>query len=270
MQQAMNLKAALAGGAACLFLAVAPVLAQVSSINSAIIEPRVFNDMSNGTGTYINTYPSAVTLGETGVGKVTSGGLDRDVFYFSNNSGASAYQFQANDFFDMSFGVTLTGGDPAADLEAGVLFSNSSGSFGGDCQLIVQNTGGVVQFGGPSFHAFSPQDGGSDVPNYTEGTTYTLGLNYVIDPGTGNPSFQYSVNGVFAQSSPGDTFFDFSGGGHLDGASPLGGYLQIGNSTSGSNSGEAVFSNITITAVPEPAAISLLGLGALSMLRRRR
>jgi hypothetical protein len=266
----MNLKAALVGGAACLFLAVAPVLAQVSSINSAVIDARVFNDMSNGTGTYINTYPTAVTLGETGVGRVASGGLDRDVFYFSNNGGTSAYQFGANDFFDMSFGVTLTGGDPAVDLEAGVLFSNPSGSFGGDCQLIVQNTGGVVQFGGPSFHAFSAQDGGTGVPNYTEGTTYTLGLNYVIDPLTGNPSFQYSVNGVFALSGPGDPYFDFNGGGHLDGASSLGGYLQIGNSASGSNSGQAIFSNITITAVPEPAAISLLGLGGLAMLRRRR
>src|SRR5579863_2631786 len=71
--------------------------AQVGSINSVAIY-HVFNDMTNATVTSANSYPGSVTLSESGVTRPASGGLNRDVWQFSNNGGASGYQFQNNDY----------------------------------------------------------------------------------------------------------------------------------------------------------------------------
>jgi hypothetical protein len=261
-----------------LFLAVTGgAYAQVSSINSAIIVPRVFNDIPGAAFTSANSYPGSISLTESGVSQ-PAGFANRDVWYFSNNGGVSAYQFQINDYFNASFNLTLTGsGTSGIDLEAGWLFSNPSGGFGGDLQSLVTASGVVVQFGGPSYYPFSPAAGGfpgagGSVPNYTLGQTYTMGLDYVVDPNTGMNAFQYSVNGQFAASSPGDTYFDLpagEGAGSI-GGNPLGGYLQIQNDPNNPNNfGDAVFSNIMIGPVPEPATLALLSLGMLPLLARR-
>lgn len=254
--------------------------AQIGSINSVVIS-HVFNDIPGATPSSVNFYPGLVSLNESGVSKPASGGLNRDVWYFSNNGGVSAYQFQNNDYFDASFNLTLDGSVTSGiDLEAGFLFSNPSGSFGGDLQSIVTAAGVVAQFGGPSYYPFSPAAGGypgagGSVANYAAGQTYNFGLNYVLDPNTGNNAFQYSVNGQFAASSPGDTYFDLGSGAGPAGSpgSTLGGYFQIGNNPSNaSNGGTAIFSDITITpaAVPEPSGWILLSAGILPLLLRRR
>ena len=243
---------------------------QVSSINSAVLQPRVFNDVPGATYTGVNNYPMLVLLGEQGV-SAHSGYANRDVWNFSANGGLSAYQFQNNDYFNASFGVTLTGGSAGYDLEAGFLFSNPSGTFGGDLQIVVNAAGTVVQFGGPSFYPFSPIVGGTSVPNYVPGETYTLGLNYVIDPKTGQNAFQYSVNGQFAASSLGNAYFDLGPGVGIGGlGNYLGGYFQIQTDAGNpSNSGTALF-DISIVSVPEPATLALLGLGILTLVFRRR
>ena len=269
-----------------LCLAVASgAYAQVSSINSAYIGPRVFNDVPSATLTINNIYPSAILMTEQNVSG--SGFANRDVWYFSNNGGASAYQFQNNDYFDASMSVQLFGGDPGLDMEAGWLFSDPSGSFGGDLQSLVTKSGVVVQFGGPSYYPFSPAAGGyppaagssppGGVPNYVNGATYILGLNYVLDPNTGNNAFQYWVNAgsgvVYALSSPGDTYFDLGPGVGI-GSNPLGGYFQIQQDPNNPhNTGSVFFDDITITPVPEPSTLAFLGLGLGSvalLLRRRR
>jgi hypothetical protein len=264
--------------------------AQVSSINSVIIS-HVFNDIPGATPSSFNSYPGNVTLNESGVSRPASGGANRDVWYFSNNGGVSAYQFQNNNYFNASFNITLAGnGNPASvGLEAGWLFSNGSGSFGGDLQSLVTGAGVVVQFGGPSYYPFSPAAGGyppaagssppGGVPNYTEGQTYAMGLNYILDPNTGRNAFEYSVNGVFALSPTGDPdphtrYFDLGAGVGV-GSNPLGGYFQIGNDPShANNNGTATFSAITITSVPEPSTFALLSMGIVAVgavvSRRRR
>jgi len=249
--------------------------AQVGSINSVTIA-HVFNDMPGATVTPNNSFPGSVSLGESGVTRVASGGLNRDVWYFSNNGGSSAYQFQNNDYFNASFTLTLTGsGTSGIDLEAGWLFSNPSGGFGGDLQsILIGGNGAVVQFGGPSYYPFSPAAGGypgsgGSVANYALGQTYTMGLNYVLDPNTGNNAFEYSVNGQFATSSPGDPYFDLGAGvgaGSI-GGNPLGGYLQIGNDPNNANNyGSAIFGDISITTpAPEPSTFALVSMGIVAI-----
>jgi hypothetical protein len=256
--------------------------AQISSINSAFINPGVFNDISGATRIDVPSYPGSIFMAEQKVSKPTSGGLNRDVWNFSNNGGTSAYAFQDNDYFNASFNLTLTGsGTSGIDLEAGWLFSNPSGSFGGDLQSLVTSSGVVVQFGGPSYYPFSPAAGGfpgagGSVPNYTLGQTYTMGLNYVIDPNTGRNAFEYSVNGQFAASSPGDVYFDLGAGVGIGDLGPnaLGGYFQIGNDPSNpNNNGQAFFSDITITPAPEASTLALLSTGIVTlgaMVSRRR
>jgi hypothetical protein len=245
--------------------AAAGAYAQVSSINSVIIDPRVFNDVPGATLTTFANYPSVTFIEQNVSG---TGFANRDVWYFSNNGGVSAYQFQPNDYFNASFSLTLSGGTPGFDLEGGFLFSNPSGNFGGDLQSLATATGVVFQGGGPSYYPFSPAAGGfpgagGSVPNYALGQTYTFGLNYVLDPNNGKSAFQYSVNGQFAASAPGNPYFDLGPGqGVGNFGDTLGGYFQIGQDPSNpSNSGLGVFSNIKIVATPEPTTLALTGLG---------
>jgi PEP-CTERM motif len=256
------------------FVAANATYAQVSSINSAYIDPRVFDDIPSATLISGNSYPTGVSFIEQNVSSST-GYANRDVWYFSNNGGTSPYQFQNNDYFKASFEVTLYGGSPGYDLEAGFLFSNPSGSFGGDLQTFVTAAGVVAQVGGPSYYPFSPAAGGypgagGSVPNYATGETYTMGLNYLIDPVTGLNAFQYSVNGQLAASSPGDTYFDLGPGVGIGGAGDyLGGYFQIQTDPNNpNNSGVGAFSSISITTVPEPSSFALLGVGVLTALPR--
>jgi hypothetical protein len=256
--------------------------AQISSINSVFMNPGVFNDIPGATRIAVPSYPGSIFMAELNVSKTNSGGLNRDVWNFSNNGGVSAYAFQNNDYFSASFNLTLTGsGTSGVDLEAGWLFSNPSGSFGGDLQSLVTGAGVVVQFGGPSYYPFSPAAGGfpgpgGSVPNYTLGQTYAMGLNYLVDPNTGLNAFAYSVNGQFAAFSPGDPYFDLGAGvgiGDL-GPNPLGGYFQIGNDPNNpNNNGEAFFSNIQIAPAPEASTFALLSMGMVTlgtMIARRR
>ena len=84
-------------------------------------------------------------------------------------------------------------------------------------------------------------------------------------------AFQYSENNVFATSSPGDTYFDISPANNPFGpGNTLGGYFQIQTTgdVNNPNSGSALFSNISIQAVPEPSSLFLMGTGILSLLPR--
>src|SRR5580692_2236989 len=81
--------------------------AQVSSINSAQIVPRVFDDIPTATLIIISNYPTEISFTESNVFK-TNLFANRDVWYFSNNGGSNAYNIQSNDYFFASFSLTLT------------------------------------------------------------------------------------------------------------------------------------------------------------------
>jgi hypothetical protein len=236
--------------------AVSGAYAQVSSINSAAVTPRVFNDIPTATFTGVTNFPTQISFSEANV-STASGFANRDTWRFSNNGGTSAYQFQDSDYFHVSFDLTLTGSPISPRKEAGFLFSTASS---GDIQFIVNTDGHeVVQFGGIGFYSFNANNG----MTYNSGDKITLGITYFLD-GNGKNALIFTANGV---DSPVE---EFASGG-IGNGSTLGGYFQIVNDPANpSNAGTALFENIDITAVPEPSALALLGLGVVSSLVLRR
>src|SRR6266496_3362017 len=158
--------------------------AQVTTINSANINPRAFNDIPGATLTTVSNYAALISFNEQNVSQ--SGGFaNRDRWNFSNNGGTSAYAFANNDFFQVSMTLTLTASAITPRKEAGFLLS----TIGGDGQFIVNTDGHeVVAFGGPlPFYAFPS--------TFNSGDTLTLGMTYFKDS-AGKNAIVYSVNGV--------------------------------------------------------------------------
>ncbi len=241
------------------FTAATGALAQINTINSAVVTPRVFNDIPSAAQVGVNLYPGAISLTEAGVSKAT-GFANRDIWQFSNN-GTTAFQIQNGYHFYASFDLTLTGSPVSPRKEAGFLFSTANA---GDIQFIVNTDGHeVVQFGGISFYSFNP------LVNYNSGDKIRLGMLYFMD-GNGKNALQFSANGF---SSPAFEFGPLVGSGALDigNGSTLGGYFQIVNDPNNpNNSGTALFQNISIIAVPEPSVFALLGLSILPLVFRWR
>lgn len=242
--------------ACCGILSINTTFAQVSSINSGVIQSRVFNDVPGATFTGVNSYPGSISLSEAGVSAAT-GFANRDVWRYSNN-GTTPYSFQHNDYFNAQFTLNLTASPTNTTKEAGFLFSSASL---GDIQLIVKTDNNeVVQFGGVSFYSYSVNNN----MHYFSGDTITLGMSYFLN-GDGRNALQFFANGV------GSPIFELAAGADIGDGSTLGGYLQIVNDPAhSSNSATALFSNISISSVPEPSAFALLGLGAVTLFLRRR
>ncbi len=246
--------------AAVLGLATATAaFAQVSSIDSVKVTPRVFNDVPGATFTQFNSYPTDVSFGESGVSASGGGFANRDEWQFSNNGGSTAYQFQGNDYFSASMTLTLTASSLTQRKEAGFLMTSPNFP-GGDLQFFVDTDAHeVVQVGGVGFYSFNNSQG----ITYTAGTPITLGITYFLNT-DGKAAFIFTANGV---NSPVEEFAS----GNIGSTATLGGYFQIVNDpTDPNNSGTASFANIGITPVPEPSTLALAGLGLLPILLRRR
>ena len=208
---------------------------QISSINSANIHPREFNDVPNSTLTVVSNYPSLISFEDQNVSKPT-GFANRHVWRYSSDSGATPFRFSNDTFFSVFMDVTLTGDPISPRKEAGFLLS----SIGGDGQFIVNTDGHeVVAFGGPfPFFSFNS----AFHLTYNSGDTIRLGMTYFLKS-NGKRAVIYYAN---CEQSPPLEFTDLEQG--IIDNSTLGGYFQIVNSpTISTNSGTAVFENITLT-----------------------
>jgi hypothetical protein len=250
------------------FAVASGAYAQVSTINSAIINQRVFNDVPGATLTTLTTVsgfpsiPSTISFTEQNVSG--SGFANRDAWHFSSSAGASPYLFQNNDYFSISMNVTLTG-DPASSLrkEAGFVFNNPLND-GGQFFLDTDAHEIVAAGGFLPFYAFPKI--------FVSGETVTMGITYANIGGVN--SIMYSEQTVLGlpgtgMSSPWLPLTNLELG--VINNTTVGGYFQIQQDPNDhSNSGSAVFSKISISSVPEPSTFAFLGLGVLSLLLRRR
>ena len=247
-----------------------PAFAQnVSTINSARITAREFNDDPTSNFTSTNNYPALISLSDQSVdNNGASGGFaNRHVWRFSNDAGATNFRFSNTSYFDVSLTLTLTG-NASPRKEAGYLFD----TLGGQGQFIVNSDAReVVAFGGPlPFYSFNVTNG----LFYNLGDTITLGMSYFQDPTDGLNKIIYRANNLF---SPALAFTNLEQG--IINNTTLGGYLQVPiDRTNANNGATATFANISIgpSVIPEPGSLLLCagGLSALvplaAMRRRQR
>lgn len=228
----------------------APALAQVTNINSVVIQERRFNDYSGSTLTTVNNYPSVVSFNE---GPFGAGGFaNQHLARFSEN-GTTARQFLNSENFDISFDVNLSVGSTAPRKEAGFRMDTF---IGGESFFFVTSDGEVAAFGGPfPFFTFGNSA-------YTPGTTANLRMVYRQGAVS---TMEYIYNGT----SSGELAFGNTENGIINN-SDMAAFVQ--NQPDDLNSGD--FSNVAFTnfavAVPEPFTMVGLAAGAALLIRRRR
>ena len=245
-------------GSAALLLALAAG-ARAATLNGVMINPRVFNDFPDSTLTITNNYPTLVEIKDQ-FNTVPMKFANRHDALLSADGGNTAFTFNNNESFDVSADVTLTAGSNSPRKEAGIRVNSS---VGGDGLFIVNSDAGeIVAFGGPlPFHLFGNNAMGN---GYTPGQT--IGMRMIYDANAHTIEYRVTENGTTQTSGP-LTFSNLENG-VIDGSN-VGFYGQYSPKASG-DFGDAKFANIAATVVPEPASLTLVGVGALLLIARRR
>ncbi len=238
----------------------------VSGINGVNVRPRIFNDFPSSNLAITNNYPAQVRFNEGPFGAADPDGggfANRHSAYFSNDGGATAFDFNYEDGFDAQFTMNLST-DNRNGKEAGF----HSDLFGFGFFGVLPN-GEIAAFGSIfEFHTFGV------VPGSTSGP---ISLRMIYTPGNGDGTiggagtirstfeYMYSLGGGWVSSGPKPIG---NGEGGIPSAFPF--YVGVGvqNSPQGATFSDTVFSNIVV--VPAPGAVALLGAAGLVGLRRRR
>lgn len=249
---------------AVLALAAAASAGVVGSINSVRANERIFNNRPDSTLTITNNYPASVTIRESEFGP--GGFANRHSAYFSNDNGASNFDFNYEDAFDICVTVNAVAA-AAVNVEAGIHADLFGFGFFGQLP-----NGEIAAFGSVfPFHSFGI------VP-----TANPIHLRMIHTPGSGdgvNPLPSGGVASTFEYLYSTDGMNYISSGlkimGGTEGGIPSNFPFFVGfgaqhNAAAETGSlAETVFSDIRIS-VPAPGAAAMMGLVGLAGLRRRR
>jgi hypothetical protein len=234
-------------------------------INSAVIKTRIWNDNPTSTVTTTNSYSSSLTIKDE---QTASGGWANLHNFRLSADGSTPAIFANGDAFSFSADVTISGtGNAEAGLMVAPWWSSDT-----DGKFMINSGGEIAVFGGRlPFYSFTSNYGLS----YAKGTTVTMGVVYrpnslsQSDPA----SIEYILTIAGTNYSSGQLLFDqgnpaegYGSWGMLDNTQ-VGGYFQPQVGTAG-NWEEVTFANMVY--VPEPLTMTLLGLGSLLMVRRRK
>jgi hypothetical protein len=239
--------------------------APANVIDGYTANARVFNDDPGSTLTItpgtIASNPATITIDDQFSGPFV--GANRHDVIASGDGGATALVHDIDDSFRFVTTLTLTDGQNAPRKEAGIRMNSSIG----DMLFIVNSDAGeIVAFGGP-FFSFGNNAGGN---GYTPGTSILMGIEYL---GAGD--------GVGGTANTIEFFIDYGAGvqssgplawTNLEGGLPnfqVGVYAQ-GGANAADDFINAVFTDTTYTFIPEPGTLTLLAMGLLGALARRR
>lgn len=233
-------------------------------INGVFEVPYLFADRPDSNLVLTNNFPASYRIQEDQFGN--GGFANRHTAYFSTNGGASAYDFNYDDGFDLCTTVTYSYSN--VNSEAGF----QSDLFGLGIFGVLPN-GEIASFGSIlPFHSF-----GMVLPANFQGT---VGLRMRHTPGTGD-----GVNPLPMGGTPSyiEYFYDIGGGWVSSGAVAFGGTeggipsnftMLIGVGTQNNladpilGTSDILFEDIKT--LPAPGALALTGLAGLVGLRRRR
>jgi len=215
--------------------------AQISTINSVVVQPRVLDDLPNAGLTIVTNYPALISFTETNVSTTNTAFLrNQDLWQFSVDGQTNAYVFSASDVFTVSMTVTLTGSPTSPRKEAGFAFNDVAGNISGQ-YILDTDAGEVVAFGGPLPFYQTALD-----HFYVSGEPITMAITILTDT-NGKPAIIYTADGF---SSPPIEFTPQTN-------YTLGGYFQIvGTGAPVTNHGSATFANISISALPNGLGIA--------------
>jgi hypothetical protein len=216
---------------------------RISSINSAVIIPRYFNDITNASLTVVSNYPSLISFDYENVSTTNPAFADRSVWLFSQDGGKSAFRFGNNDAFTITMDVTLSGGPTAPRKEAGIWFETPLNEA---ARFVVDSDGsedgfGFVALGMDGFLPFYPFPN-----NFKLGDTVTMGLTVYRDSNSGSNAIVYFARTATTCLKSPPQFCSNLEQGVIPGTK-IGGFIDVLNSaTIATNNGTAVFQNIKI------------------------
>ncbi len=254
-------------------LGVVAIAQATPVIDSAIINTRIFNDDPTSVLTTWNDYPTSLWIQDASLdGDGAGGWANRHNFRLSDTGGVSEAVFMNGDAFEFYSDVTLTG---TADMEGGLNLSPWWSQQVDGVFMLRTSDGEISCWGGRlPFYNFTAEQG----LTYTLGETVRLGMIYdpnsltEEDPAT----IEYLIWQGGTQYTSGPRAFDM---GNPDEEDPYGLWGILNDARVGGwfqpqidvadpdNWGRIDFG--TMEFVPEPAALVLLGVMGLAVVRRR-